>query len=127
MLFPCSYLRFVFANGTERSFFVHCLTAFNDLYGTRICTRNATRQVGDMTGATIPLSLQEKVCRFKVKFSCVVLKFHFCSNVCEYVMVIVLCTYIASVPVCTVYTLYSEMWTFITSKIFQGAHDQYCI
>ena len=52
MLFSCSYLRFVFANGTERSFFVYCLTAFNDLYGTRVYTRNATRQVGDMTGAT---------------------------------------------------------------------------
>jgi hypothetical protein len=45
-------LRFQFANGTVRTFFVHCLTAFNDLYGTRVYTTNATRQIGDTTGAT---------------------------------------------------------------------------
>lgn len=33
-------------------FLVYCLTAFNDLYGTRVYTRNATRQIGDTTGAT---------------------------------------------------------------------------
>lgn len=45
-------LTFRFPNGTERSFTVYWLSAYNDLYGTRIYDRNATRQIGDTTGAT---------------------------------------------------------------------------
>jgi hypothetical protein len=45
-------LTFSFPNGTVRTFPAYYLAASNDLYGTRVYIRNATRQVGDTTGAT---------------------------------------------------------------------------
>ena len=50
--YPYSVLTFSFPNGTVRTFPAYYLAASNDLYGTRVYIRNATRQIGDTTGGT---------------------------------------------------------------------------